>query len=108
MGLRLKTFRYILEKSIDSYKQPAVVSLNVSFCDYFSRSSNIYFYRYFTGSMRLVDGSNSYEHVEGRLEIYLSGIWGTICDDHFDCAATMVVCRQLGYRLNTYCYIVQA
>ena len=41
-------------------------------------------------------------HLWGRLEIYLGGRWGTICDDSFTIKETEVACRQmgLGYAVN--------
>ena len=34
---------------------------------------------------------------EGRLEIYYSGTWGSICDDGFTNVSASVACAKLGY-----------
>ena len=45
------------------------------------------------GDLRLVGGSNS-NH--GRLEVKVTGAWGTVCDDNFGEENAKVTCQQLG------------
>ena len=38
--------------------------------------------------------------MEGRVEICVNGIWGTICDDIWDVREAIVTCRQLGNQMG--------
>jgi len=50
------------------------------------------------GDLRLVRGSlTNASFTSGRLEIYINGQWGTVCDDFWDSANSDVACRQLGF-----------
>lgn len=46
------------------------------------------------GDLRLQDGPSERE---GRVEICMNGIWGSICDNLWDDVDATVVCRQLGF-----------
>jgi hypothetical protein len=48
-----------------------------------------------TGEVRLVDGSSV---SNGRVEVCINNMWGTICDDEWDTLDGNVICQQLGYQ----------
>ena len=48
------------------------------------------------GQVRLVNRPVGRDY-EGRLEVCIQNYWGTVCDDGFNEAAAIVVCRQLGF-----------
>ena len=47
-----------------------------------------------TGQLRLMGGNIPNE---GRVEICIDNVWGTVCDDLWSNNDATVVCRQLGY-----------
>ena len=52
------------------------------------------------GQLQLVGGNSA---KEGRVEICIGGLWGTICDDQYDRVDAAVICRQLGFKdIGTY------
>ena len=46
------------------------------------------------GTVRLVNSSGPHK---GRVELFLLGQWGTLCDYGWDLVDAMVVCKELGY-----------
>ena len=45
-------------------------------------------------NVRLLDGMTPHD---GRVEICLHGVWGSVCDNSWDNKDASVVCHQLGY-----------
>ncbi|XP_064388336.1 soluble scavenger receptor cysteine-rich domain-containing protein SSC5D-like [Halichondria panicea] len=54
-----------------------------------------------SGDLRLVDSFGQTGGSSGRLEIYYSGEWGTVCNDSFGIDEAVVACRQLGFSTYT-------
>lgn len=52
------------------------------------------------GAMRLVGGANE---LEGRVEICLGGVWGSICDDFWSTQDASVACKQLNFSSQGSC-----
>ena len=69
----------------------------VSFSIYFTVPTNCT-----EGQIRLRGGQR-----QGTVEICLSGLWGTVCDNSWDSRDASVVCRQLGYPLLGEKYFLQ-
>ena len=50
-----------------------------------------------SGDLQLVLNDGSTNAGNGRLEVFLNGRWGTVCEDDFGQEDGDVACRQLGY-----------
>lgn len=51
-----------------------------------------------SGDLRLSQGfTTSSSFTSGRLEVFLFGQWGTVCDDRWDSTNSDVACSQLGF-----------
>ena len=46
------------------------------------------------GTIKLVNGSSP---SEGRLEVCIRGVWGTVSDDRWDSISASTVCKILGF-----------
>ena len=57
------------------------------------------------GPIRLVSETGRTSSLTGgRLEVFLNGQWGTVCDDGFGTSDATVACRQLGFTVGASAY----
>ncbi len=47
------------------------------------------------GDVRLADRNS--DALQGRVEVCMNNMWGTVCDNGWSSTDARVVCRQLGY-----------
>ena len=64
-------------------------------CNLFCIVPRVSFSNCTTGEIRLTDGTTQYE---GRVEVCINGVWGTVCDNGWDTREAYAVCHQLGYQ----------
>ena len=55
------------------------------------------------GNLRLMNGVQTRNIYTGRLEVFINGEWGTVCDDGWDINDAHVACRELGYSYALSC-----
>ncbi|XP_064596720.1 deleted in malignant brain tumors 1 protein-like [Liolophura sinensis] len=53
-------------------------------------------------ALRLVNGDQTADYLFGRLEVFNSGSWGTVCDDGFTDLTAVTLCGFLGYSLGYF------
>lgn len=63
-------------------------------CNHFEDASVRCGTRCTDGDVTVIGGSGLHR---GRVEVCVSGVWGTVCDDRWGSNDAFVVCRQLGY-----------
>ena len=52
----------------------------------------------YNGDIRLIGGLNERE---GRVEVCIGGVWGTVCHYDWSSSDARVVCRQLGFEVDS-------
>ena len=83
---------YVMTKSLN-------LSSSTIVCTYIQNVFLLTVAEYCTyGTLRLVDGP---VESAGRVEICINGVWGRVCGSYLSSNYARVVCRQLGYDVNT-------